>query len=170
LAYQRLTEATSLVISTKRKRMAHTVRQATIRDLEQLVPLFDGYRQFYGRVSDLRAASEFLLARFNNDESTVFLAHEDERAIGFTQLYPSFSSISLARIFILNDLFVYEQARRKGVASALMSAAVKFVTALGAARLSLSTAITNDAAQALYHSAGWKRDDQFFVYDLEIPT
>ncbi len=81
--------------------MAHTVRQATIRDLEQLVPLFDGYRQFYGRVSDLRAAREFLLARFNNDESTVFIAHEDERAIGFTQLYPSFSSISLARIFIL---------------------------------------------------------------------
>ncbi len=150
--------------------MAHTVRQATIRDLEQLVPLFDGYRQFYGRVSDLRAAREFLLARFTNDESTVFIAHEDEKAIGFTQLYPSFSSISLARIFILNDLFVYEQARRKGVASALMSAAVKFATALGAARLSLSTAITNDAAQALYQSAGWKRDDQFLVYDLEIPT
>lgn len=150
--------------------MAHTVRQATIRDLEQLVPLFDNYRQFYGRASDLRAAREFLLARFNNDESTVFIAHEDEKAIGFTQLYPSFSSISLARIFILNDLFVYEQARRKGVASALMSAAVQFATGLGAARLSLSTVITNDTAQALYQSAGWKRDDQFFVYDFVIPT
>ena len=150
--------------------MAHRVRQATIRDLEQLVPLFDGYRQFYGRTCDLRAAREFLLARFNNDESTVFIAHEGERAMGFTQLYPSFSSISLARIFILNDLFVHEQARRKGVASSLMSAAVKFATALGAASLSLSTAITNDAAQALYKSAGWKRDDQFFVYDFVIPT
>jgi ribosomal protein S18 acetylase RimI-like enzyme len=158
------------MISAKGKRMAHTVRQATIRDLEQLVPLFDGYRQFYGRASDLRGAREFLLARFNNDESTVFIAYEDERAIGFTQLYPSFSSISLARIFILNDLFVHEQARRKGVATALMSAAVKFATALGADRLSLSTAITNNAAQALYHSAGWKRDDEFVVYDLAIPT
>lgn len=150
--------------------MAYTVRQATIHDLEQLVPLFDGYRQFYGRASDLRAAREFLLARFNNTESTVFIAHEYESANGFTQLYPSFSSISLARIFILNDLFVYEQARRKGVASSLMSAAVKFATALGAARFSLSTAITNDAAQALYRSAGWKRDDQFFVFDFVIPT
>jgi ribosomal protein S18 acetylase RimI-like enzyme len=170
LAYQRQTEAALLVISTKGKRMTHTVRQATIRDLEQLVPLFDGYREFYGRASDLRAAREFLLARFNNDESTVFIAHEDENAIGFTQLYPSFSSISLARIFVLNDLFVHEQARRKGVASALMSAAVKFATALGADRLSLSTAITNAAAQALYQSAGWKREDQFLVYDLAIPT
>lgn len=158
------------MISTKGKRMAHTVRQATIRDLDQLVPLFDNYRQFYGRASDLRAAREFLLARFHNHESTVFIAHEDERAIGFTQLYPSFSSISLAGIFILNDLFVHEQARRKGVASALMSAAVQFATASGAARLSLSTAITNGAAQALYHSAGWKRDDQFLVYDRAIPT
>jgi ribosomal protein S18 acetylase RimI-like enzyme len=150
--------------------MRHTVRQATIRDLDQLVPLFDHYRQFYGRTSHLCAAREFLLARFHNDESTVFIAHENGRAIGFTQLYPSFSSISLARIFILNDLFVYEQARRKGVASALMSAAVQFATASGADRLSLSTAITNNAAQALYHSAGWTRDDQFMVYDLAIPT
>lgn len=150
--------------------MAHTVRQATVCDLEQLVPLFDKYRQFYGRASDLHAAREFLLARFNNDESTVFIAHEGEMAVGFTQLYPSFSSLSLGRIFILNDLFVHEQARRKGVASMLMSAAVKFASMLRADRLSLSTAITNDGAQALYQSAGWKRDDQFLVYDLAIST
>ena len=151
-------------------RMTFTVRQADIRDLEQLVPLFDSYRQFYGRASDIRAARVFLLARFHNEESTVFIAHEGEKAIGFTQLYPSFSSISLARIFILNDLFVDEQSRRKGVASALMSAAVKFAIASGADRLSLSTAVTNDAAQGLYQSAGWKRDDEFLVYDFTIPT
>lgn len=150
--------------------MAHRVRQATILDLEQLAPLFDRYRQFYGRASDVAAAREFLFARFTNKESTLLIAHEDERPVGFTQLYPSFSSVSLARIFILNDLFVSEQARRNGVASALMSAAVKFASTLGAVRLSLSTAITNDAAQALYHSAGWKRDDQFFVYHLAITT
>lgn len=150
--------------------MAHRVRQATILDLEQLGPLFDRYRQFYGRASDVAAAREFLLARFTNKESTLLIAHEDERPVGFTQLYPSFSSVSLARIFILNDLFVHEHARRKGVASALMSAAVKFASTLGAVRLSLATAITNDAAQALYHSAGWKRDDQFLVYHLAITT
>ena len=150
--------------------MAHRVRQATLLGLEQLATLFDRYRQFYGRASDVAAAREFLLARFTSKESTLLIAHEDERPVGFTQLYPSFSSVSLARIFILNDLFVSEQARRNGVASALMSAAVKFASTLGAVRLSLSTAITNDAAQALYHSAGWNRDDQFFVYHLAIKT
>ena len=150
--------------------MRPTVRQATVRDLDQLVPLFDQYRQFYGRTSDLCAARKFLQARFHHEESTVFIAYEDQRAIGFTQLYPSFSSISLARIFILNDLFVHEQARRKGVASALMSAVVQFAAASGADRLSLSTANTNSAAQALYRSVGWKRDDQFLVYDFDIQT
>jgi ribosomal protein S18 acetylase RimI-like enzyme len=148
--------------------MTHTIRQATVDDVEQLVPLFDAYRQFYGRTSDVAAAQTFLLARFSNRESTLFIAHEGDTASGFAQLYPSFSSVSLARIFILNDLFVQEQARRTGVASSLLSAAASFAVSLGAVRLSLSTALTNDAAQALYRSAGWNRDQQFSVYHLAL--
>ena len=148
--------------------MAHTIRQATVDDVEPLVPLFDAYRQFYGRTSDVAAARTFLLARFANRDSTLFIAHQGEMAIGFAQLYPSFSSVSLARIFILNDLFVQEQARRTGVASSLLSAAATFAVSLGAVRLSLSTALTNDAAQALYRSAGWNRDQQFSVYHLAL--
>ncbi|MGH8493865.1 MAG: GNAT family N-acetyltransferase [Moraxellaceae bacterium] len=145
-----------------------TVRQATLSDLEALVLLFDDYRQFYGRVSDVQAARDFLLARFNHGESVLFIAYEGSTSIGFTQLYPSFSSVSLARTFVLNDLFVSESARRKGVASKLMSAAVGFASALGAVRVSLSTVTSNEAAQALYQSAGWKRDEQFFVYHCAI--
>jgi len=147
-----------------------TVRQAVLSDLEALVPLFDGYRQFYGRESDLSAARKFLLARFNHGESVLFIAYEGNASVGFTQLYPSFSSVSLARVFVLNDLFVNEQARRKGVASKLMSAATDFAKSLGAVRVSLSTATSNETAQALYQSAGWKRDEQFFVYHFAIPA
>lgn len=147
-----------------------TVRQAVLSDLEALVPLLDGYRKFYGRPGDIRAAREFLLARFNHGESALFIAHEGNAPIGFAQLYPSFSSVSLARIFVLNDLFVHEQARRKGVASKLMSAAIDFASSLGAVRVSLSTATTNESAQALYQSTGWKRDEQFFVYHFSLPA
>jgi ribosomal protein S18 acetylase RimI-like enzyme len=146
------------------------VRQAVLSDVEVLAPLFDGYRQFYGRPSDIRAAREFLLARFNHGESILFIAHEGNTPIGFTQLYPSFSSVSLARVFVLNDLFVAAHARRKGAASKLMSAAVEFAKSLGAVRVSLSTAATNETAQALYESAGWKRDAQFCVYHCAIPA
>ena len=105
-----------------------TVRQAALDDLEALVPLFDGYRQFYGRASDPSAAREFLLARFNHGQSALFVAHVDDMPVGFTQLYPSFSSVSLARVFVLNDLFVQEDRRRKGVASKLISAATELPT------------------------------------------
>lgn len=145
-----------------------TVRQAVLADIEALIQLFNGYRQFYGRPSDAPAVREFLLARFNHGESILFIAHEDNTPVGFTQLYPSFSSVSLARVFVLNDLFVHEQARRKGVASKLIAAATEFSKSLGAVRISLSTATTNQHAQALYQSTGWKRDEQFYVYHFAI--
>jgi len=118
----------------------------------------------------LSAATEFLSARFNHGESVLFIAHEGNKPVGFTQLYPSFSSVSLARIFVLNDLFVDERARRKGAASKLMAAAVDYASSLGAVRVSLSTATTNEAAQRLYQDAGWQRDELFFVYHFAIPS
>jgi GNAT superfamily N-acetyltransferase len=144
------------------------VRQAVLADIDALAPLFDSYRQFYGRPSDLLAARAFLLARFNHGESILFLACEGSTPIGFTQLYPSFSSISLARVFVLNDLFVHEQHRSKGVGAKLIAAATEFAQSLGAIRLTLSTAITNTTAQSVYQAAGWKRDEEFYVYEFDV--
>ncbi len=89
------------------------IRQATIEDLDQIAPLFDGYRHFYGRLPDLGAARAFLFGRFKSNQSIIFIAaKESGPALGFTQLYPSFSSVSLAKTLILNDLFVAPEARR----------------------------------------------------------
>ena len=145
-----------------------TVRQAILADLEGLVPLFDGYRQFYGKDGDLAAARAFLLSRFDHGESVLFIAYQGDVPVGFTQLYPSFSSVSLARVFILNDLFVHEQARRTGTASRLLIAATEYAESTGAVRLSLNTEVTNEAAQALYQSLGWKQDKQFYSYHCAV--
>tara|TARA_R110002111_G_scaffold262289_1_gene337867 strand:- start:170990 stop:171439 length:450 start_codon:yes stop_codon:yes gene_type:complete len=145
-----------------------TVRQAVLSDLEALVPLFDRYRQFYGRPSDLSAVREFLAARFNHGESVMFIALAAATPVGFTQLYPSFSSVSLGRTFILNDLFVSADHRRNGAGSRLLSAAVDYARTLNAVRLTLSTEITNETARALYQSTGWKRDEQFYAYDFTV--
>jgi len=72
----------------------------------KIVGLIDAYRQFYKQSSDVASAYEFLKERFSHGESVIFLAFEGDQALGFTQLYPSFSSVSMARVFILNDLFV----------------------------------------------------------------
>src|SRR6266849_2449617 len=145
------------------------VRQATIFDLDLLAPLFDAYRQFYRKPSDLVLARRFLLERFQHNQSIVFLAvRPDGSAVGFTQLFPSFSSASAARILILNDLFVGPEARRMRVGSLLLSAAASFGRAVGAVRLTLSTEVTNEAAQALYEAEGWTRQTDFYVYNLAV--
>jgi GNAT superfamily N-acetyltransferase len=145
------------------------VRQATIFDLDLIVPLFDAYRQFYRRPSDPGLARAFLLERFQHNESIIFLAvRGDGSAVGFTQLYPSFSSASAARILILNDLFVVAEARRMKVGSLLLGAAVRFGREMGVVRLTLSTEVTNETAQALYEREGWKRQTGFYSYDFAI--
>jgi GNAT superfamily N-acetyltransferase len=147
------------------------VRQATIFDLDLLVPMFDAYRQFYRKPGDLDLARQFLLERFQHNESIIFLAVQpDGSAAGFTQLFPSFSSASAARILILNDLFVRPEARRKGVGSLLLAAAAGFGRGVGVARLTLSTEVTNEAAQGLYEAEGWTRQTGFYAYDLAIDS
>jgi len=145
------------------------VRQATVSDLDLLAPLFDAYRQFYRKPSDLDLARRFLLERFQHNQSIIFLAvRQDGSAAGFTQLFPSFSSAAAARILILNDLFVQPDARRAKVGSMLLAAAASFGRAIGAVRLTLSTEITNKAAQSLYETEGWTRQTDFYVYTLTL--
>jgi GNAT superfamily N-acetyltransferase len=141
-----------------------SVRQAVLGDVGAIAPLFDGYRQFYGRAPDLAAAESFLRERFDHGESIIFLAHAAGAPVGFTQLYPSFSSVSLARVFILNDLFVLAGHRRTGVGSQLLAAAVAHARSLGAVRVTLNTDVANTTAQAVYEAAGWKRDREFYAY------
>ncbi len=145
-----------------------STRQAVLADIDLVVPLFDGYRQFYGQGSNAGGARQFLLERFEHGESVIFLAFDGAEPVGFTQLYPSFSSVSMGRIFILNDLFVSETGRRKGVGARLLAAASAYARTLGAIRLGLSTACTNTTAQALYEAQGWVRDDDFF-YTYTLP-
>lgn len=96
--------------------MTLNIEQATVFDLEQLVPLFDGYRQFYGTSSDLALARQFLADRMTQNQSVVLLARgADGGALGFAQLFPSFSSVRASPIYVLNDLFVAPLGRRRGV-------------------------------------------------------
>jgi len=145
-----------------------SVRQATIADLELVVPLFDAYRRFYRAPGDLEGARRFLLDRFSHNHSVIFLAFDGDTAVGFTQLYPSFSSVSMARIFILNNLFVSPEARTHGAGAALLHAAAEYGRRAGAVRLALTTELTNTTAQAVYEHNGWTRDTVFCSYNLTL--
>lgn len=145
------------------------VRRASAADAALVAPLFDAYRQFYGLAPDLERSRSFITERLERGESVVLLAQDSAgAALGFVQLYPTFSSLRAARVFVLYDLFVAASARRLGVARALMLAAVDEARAAGAAALTLQTARTNDAAQRLYESLAWRRDEEFVEYGLTI--
>ena len=149
------------------------VIRATSDNLEVLVPLFDGYRQFYKQASDLEGARRFLKAHFEENTSVIFLAfYKDEQgqhqACGFTQLYPSFSSVSMKRLWILNDLFVAPGTRKLGVGTALLERARQFAIETHAKGLSLTTAVDNYTAQSVYEAHGWKRDQEFYAYHLLV--
>jgi ribosomal protein S18 acetylase RimI-like enzyme len=151
-------------------RSTFATARASLDDLDALATLFNAYRVFYRQRSDPEAARAFLRERLQRGESVVFIArdggHRD--ALGFTQLYPMFSSVSASRIWVLNDLFVAPAARKRGVARALMDRAREFATETGALRLILETTEDNRAAQALYESLGYVRESGERHYSLEL--
>ena len=147
---------------------AFEIVQGTPADVGEVALLFDAYRQFYGKPPDLEAARRFLFARLSKGESVLFLARSREHVVGFVNLYAVFSSVNLTRQWILNDLFVAEEARKLGVGRALTQRARQLAEATQSNGLTLETGIENLAAQKLYESTGWKRDHEFYRYFLPV--
>jgi GNAT superfamily N-acetyltransferase len=145
-----------------------SLREAGLADLEHAALLFDGYRQFYQFPSDIEACRAFLRERISHGDSRVFLVNHGSRPVGFMQLYPSFSSLSLRRVWILYDLFVAPESRKLGVARMLLEQARALALSSGASEVSLATAVDNRAAQHAYERMGWVRDDGFYYYNLVI--
>ena len=146
-----------------------SVRLASAADVDRVAPLFDAYRQFYGLPPDLALCRGYLAERLGRDESAVLLAADPKgAAVGFVQMYPSFSSLAAARTYVIYDLFVDPAARERGVGRRLMEAAAEEARRRGAVSLALSTARTNHRAQRLYESLGWVRDEDFYEYNLRL--
>ena len=144
--------------------------QATLEHLDQLTPLFIKYRELFGQVAYPESSRKFLSTRISRKESVIYLAMPDdeERILDFCQLYPSYSSLSLKRVWILNDIYVCEEARRQLVADHLIQAAKKMAKETQAIRMRVSSSINNDVAHKLYESLGFVEDHEFKNFILPI--
>ena len=146
--------------------MVH-IRESVREDLPALGKLFDEYRQFYQLPTDVQKATAYLEARLGARESVVLIAADEAgQLLGFTQLYPTWCSLLAGPVYVLYDLYVAPQARRRGVGRALLKAAAERGRRDGKLRMTLSTAKTNADAQSVYESLGWHRDNEFSVYNL----
>lgn len=144
------------------------IRQAQNDDLKGLAVLFDAYRVFYKQKSDVIQAENFLKLRMQNADSVIFVAELKNQLLGFTQLYPLFSSVSMQRTYVLNDLYVDADSRGKGVGEKLLSAAKSFASENDCKGLTLETDVDNPA-QSLYTRLGWKKDVEVFHYTWKNP-
>ncbi|WP_301107380.1 GNAT family N-acetyltransferase [Sporosarcina sp.] len=142
--------------------------QATIEDLEGVSNLFNSYRIFYKQPSDVEGAKKYIKERLENEESVLFVVKNNQRYVGFTQLYPIFSSISMKKSWILNDMFVNQEARKLGIGQMLLHEARNYALKTDAKSIILETAPDNYAAQKLYEKNGYVRDTQFYHYELSL--
>lgn len=139
------------------------IRRITISELEDAVHLFNAYRVFYKAQFDLSGARQFLTKRIEKNESAIYVAYDDQTAVGFTQIYPMFSSVSMQKLFVLNDLFVDPNYRSLGIGQLLLNAGKQYTIENKGKSLILETAIDNPA-QHLYERLGWKKDKEYFHY------
>jgi GNAT superfamily N-acetyltransferase len=137
--------------------------KADISHLPDLVPLFDGYRMFYRQVSDYIGVKAFLHERLSNKDSIILIAFDKVNAIGFTQLYPVFSSVSMKPMYLLNDLYVEKNYRSQGVGKALIDFAKDLCKTKGYKGLALQTETANPA-QHLYERLGFKKDPDLHYF------
>ncbi len=147
-----------------------SISQAAYEDLDAIAVLFDQYRMFYGKISDLEGASAFLYGLMENRESVIFIAKDEDngQATGFAQLYPVFSSLSMQRSWILNDLYVPEAYRNQGIGKQLLNAVTEYAVHTKAKGIALETGIRNVGAQKLYEQLGYTREDEFYHYYLSL--
>ena len=139
---------------------------ASLEHLDQLAPMFIHYRELYGAMPQAEASKEYLAERLTKQEAIILLAFEEDTLLGFCLVYPSFSSVFLRPIWILNDLYVAEKARRKQVAHQLLKATADQARANNAVRLRVSIRASNEIAQRLYESANFSEDPHFRNYIL----
>lgn len=143
--------------------------RADASHIDKIASLFDAYRGFYGQPSNLPQSRDFIAERIARDESVIFYAEDaNGEALGFVQMFPTFSSIDAHRTWLLGDLFTAPAARGKGVGRLLMNTASNFARLTGAKGMTLETATDNHSAQRLYESLGYVRDPGYYTYCLDL--
>jgi ribosomal protein S18 acetylase RimI-like enzyme len=147
------------------------IKRVQAHEWQLVTNLFDQYRVFYKKESDLALAEQFIRERLDNNESVIYVAMDGDKVIGFTQLYPKYSSVSAMKNWILNDLFVDAEHRKSGIGTKLISQAAEFAKTGGSKFIQLETAVDNYTAQSLYESMGFIKqgpDEDYYLYKLSL--
>jgi GNAT superfamily N-acetyltransferase len=145
-----------------------TIRQAAIQDLSKLVPIFDDYREYFGQQKVPAAVNQFLFEKFEHLESVIFIAQQQDKVVGFAQLYPVFSSLTLQRVWLLNDFFIAEEFRGSGIGTKLFVKVKEFTLLTKSKGIELSVEHSNKKAWVFWEKQGFKTDEEFRYYFYKL--
>jgi GNAT superfamily N-acetyltransferase len=145
-----------------------TIKQATIQDLSKLVPIFDDYREYFNQTKNPVMVEQFLFEKFEHLESVIFIAQQQEKVVGFAQLYPIFSSLTLQRVWLLNDFFIAEEYRGSGVGTQLFTEVKEYTLLTRSKGIELSVEHTNKKAWSFWEKQGFKMDQEFRYYFYKL--
>ena len=143
------------------------IKIAQPNDFEKIGEVFNLYRQFYEKESNIEACRNYIYERLINNEAQIFYIENEKECMGITQLYTTFDSLELSKKIILYDLYVRSEYRNKGIGRMLMNAAKSFAEKKGVTSIELSTSINNKNAQSLYESLNYQRDTEYYDYYLQ---
>ena len=141
------------------------IREVKTSDLDKLSILFNSYRIFYGKESNIDISKKFLESRISNKDSKMFICEVNNILTGFVQLYPLFSSVRVSRYWLLNDLFIDSEFRGKGYSKLLIDRAKELVLESGACGMMLETKKSNKIGNSLYPKTGFKINDLSNFYE-----
>jgi GNAT superfamily N-acetyltransferase len=145
-----------------------TIRQAAIQDLSKLVPIFDDYREYFGQQKVPAAVNQFLFEKFEHLESVIFIAQQQNKVVGFAQLYPVFSSLTLQRVWLLNYFFIAEEFRGSGIGTKLFAKVKEFTLLTKSKGIELSVEHSNKKAWVFWEKQGFKMDEEFRYYFYKL--
>lgn len=147
------------------------IKRIQAHEWQVVINLFNQYRVFYKKESDLGLAERFIRERLDNNESVIYVAMDGYKPVGFTQLYPKYSSARAVKNWTLNDLFVDADYRNLGIGAKLIKQAAEFAQTAGSQFIQLETAVDNYTAQSLYEGLGFIKqapDEEFYLYKLSL--
>ncbi len=148
--------------------MSSYIIKANSAAIDDLALMFDRYRQFYQMDSNITAAKHFISDRLSLHDSIIFMCYTADKAQGFAQIYPSFSSVAMRRTWTLNDLYVNKEERRAGVARLLLNHTLEEARQAEIFSVKLVTAKENLIAKSLYQSLGFQQNGRFDSFSIRL--
>jgi len=142
------------------------IRQAVEEDVPEILELIKALAEFENLSDEVVATEELLkITLFGiNSPAEVQIAYDKNKSLGFALYFRTFSTFLGRPGIYLEDLYVRENARGKGVGEALLRRLAQRTREIGGGRLEWAVLNWNEPAIGFYQKMGAAPLDEWTTY------